>query len=106
MASQQQTARVLLGTYPGCRVTVLSYLQAATEKALVEDRDIARSIKQEFDRKHGPTWHCVVGKHFGKTVTSPSVTHQCFNCGSAIMQSTKEQMVVTTCLTHVVVYSI
>ena len=42
-------------------------MQAVMEKGLVEDKDIARSVKQEFDKKHGPTWHCVVGRHFGKT---------------------------------------
>lgn len=65
-------------------------MQAAIEKGLVEDRDIARSIKQEFDRKHGPTWHCVVGKHFGKTITSPSAIYHISNDGSAIVQSTEE----------------
>ena len=42
-------------------------MQATIEKGLVEDKDIARSIKQEFDKKHGPTWHCIVGRHFGET---------------------------------------
>ena len=26
------------------------------------EKDIACYIKKEFDRKHNPTWHCVVGK--------------------------------------------
>ena len=42
-------------------------MQATMEKGLVEDKDIARSIKQEFDKNHGPTWHCIVGRHFGET---------------------------------------
>ncbi len=42
-------------------------MQATIEKGLVEDKDIARSIKQEFDKNHGPTWHCIVGRHFGET---------------------------------------
>jgi len=25
------------------------------------EKDIACYIKKEFDRKHNPTWHCVVG---------------------------------------------
>ena len=53
-------------------------MQATMEKGLVEDKDIARSIKQDFDKKHGSTWHCVVGKHFGKSYTrlwTQSYTH-------------------------------
>lgn len=37
----------------------------AFEKHNVE-KDVAEAIKKEFDRKHGPTWHCIVGKNFGK----------------------------------------
>ena len=32
-------------------------------------RDIAAYIKKEFDKKYGPTWHCVVGRNFGSYVT-------------------------------------
>lgn len=38
---------------------------AGTEKYQVE-KDIAAYIKKEFDRKYGSTWHCIVGKHFGR----------------------------------------
>lgn len=41
---------------------------AALEKYNIE-KDIAAFIKKEFDRKHGPTWHVVVGKNFGSYVT-------------------------------------
>ena len=37
----------------------------ALEKFTVE-KDIAGFIKKEFDKKHGPTWHCIVGRHFGE----------------------------------------
>jgi len=40
----------------------------AFEKYAVE-REIAAFIKKEFDRKYGPTWHCVVGRNFGSYVT-------------------------------------
>jgi hypothetical protein len=33
----------------------------ALEKFNVE-KDMAMYIKREFDRLHGTTWHCVVGK--------------------------------------------
>lgn len=26
-------------------------------------------IKREFDKKYGPTWHCIVGRNFGSYVT-------------------------------------
>ncbi|PSS01514.1 Dynein light chain LC6, flagellar outer arm like [Actinidia chinensis var. chinensis] len=37
---------------------------AAFEKFSVE-KDVAEQIKKEFDKKYGPTWHCIVGKNFG-----------------------------------------
>lgn len=40
----------------------------ALEKYQVE-KDIASFIKREFDRKHEPCWHCVVGKAFGRSVS-------------------------------------
>ena len=43
----------------------------AMEKFNVE-KDIAAHVKKEFDRKHGPTWHCVVGRNFGSYVTHES----------------------------------
>ncbi len=33
------------------------------------EREIAAFIKKEFDRKYGPTWHCVVGRNYGSYVT-------------------------------------
>ncbi|CAL8094384.1 unnamed protein product [Calicophoron daubneyi] len=33
------------------------------------EKDIAAHIKMEFERKYGPTWHCIVGKSFGSFVT-------------------------------------
>ncbi|KAF3456247.1 hypothetical protein FNV43_RR00897 [Rhamnella rubrinervis] len=41
---------------------------AAFEKNNVE-KDVAESIKKEFDKRHGPTWHCIVGRNFGSYVT-------------------------------------
>ena len=36
------------------------------------EKDIAAYVKKEFDRKHGPTWHCIVGRNFGSYVTHES----------------------------------
>ena len=33
------------------------------------ERDIAEFIKTEFDKKHNPSWHCIVGRSFGSYVT-------------------------------------
>ncbi|KAK6913750.1 Dynein light chain, type 1/2 [Dillenia turbinata] len=41
---------------------------SAFEKHSVE-KDVAEHIKKEFDKKHGPTWHCIVGRNFGSYVT-------------------------------------
>ncbi|XP_038904701.1 dynein light chain 1, cytoplasmic-like [Benincasa hispida] len=41
---------------------------AAFEKHSVE-KDIAEQIKKQFDKNHGPTWHCIVGRNFGSYVT-------------------------------------
>lgn len=50
------------------------------EKFYIE-KDIAAQIKKEFDQRHSPTWHVVVGKNFGSYVTHgepeccPAVPH-------------------------------
>lgn len=41
-----------------------SDLNQASENHSVE-KNIAEYIKKEFDKKHGPTWHCIVGRNFG-----------------------------------------
>lgn len=38
-------------------------LQAFEEYSV--EKDIAENIKKEFDKKHGATWHCIVGRNFG-----------------------------------------
>ncbi len=30
------------------------------------EKDIAAYVKKEFDRLYTPTWHCVVGRNFGR----------------------------------------
>lgn len=51
--------------------TALEVAQAALEKHTVE-RDVAAHIKKEFDRKFGPTWHCVCGRNFGSYISHES----------------------------------
>ncbi|ETO30131.1 outer dynein arm light chain 8 [Reticulomyxa filosa] len=40
----------------------------ALDKFSIE-KDVAAYIKKEFDKKHNPTWHCIVGRNFGSYVT-------------------------------------
>ncbi|CAH8489500.1 unnamed protein product [Schistosoma bovis] len=37
------------------------------------EKDIAAFMKKEFDRKYSPSWHCIVGSHFG---TYPMIFYQ------------------------------
>ncbi|KAI8065583.1 dynein light chain 1, cytoplasmic [Gongronella butleri] len=50
---------------------VIEVCTTGLEKYQIE-KDIAAHIKREFDKKYGPTWHCVVGRHFGSFVTHES----------------------------------
>ncbi|CAL1715706.1 unnamed protein product [Somion occarium] len=54
---------------------------AALEKYNIE-KDIAAQIKKEFDKRHGPTWHVVVGKNFGSYVTHETKHFIYFYIGS------------------------
>ena len=47
---------------------VVECAKQAMKKYTIE-REIASYIKKEFDQKDGPTWHCIVGRHFGSYVT-------------------------------------
>ncbi len=33
------------------------------------EKDIATDVKMDFDKEYGGTWHCVVGRNFGCSVT-------------------------------------
>ncbi|KAK4467363.1 hypothetical protein MN116_008868 [Schistosoma mekongi] len=32
------------------------------------EKDIACYVKKEFDKVYGPTWHCIVGRNFGRFI--------------------------------------
>jgi dynein light chain LC8-type len=49
--------------------------------ANVIEKDIALQIKREFDKKHNPTWHCVVGRNFGALVVHESKHYIYFYLG-------------------------
>ncbi len=41
------------------------FAETAMERFSIE-KDIAAHIKKEMDKKFNPTWHCVVGRNFGR----------------------------------------
>ncbi|KAG4969431.1 hypothetical protein JHK85_035852 [Glycine max] len=51
-------------TITQCLLKHLRIIQAF-EKYNVE-KDVAEQIKKEFDKRHEPTWHCIVGRNFAK----------------------------------------
>lgn len=55
--------------------------QAAEKNNL--EKDIASSIKREFDKKYSPFWHCVVGSNFGSYVTHQPKHFAYFTVGPA-----------------------
>ncbi|EHA8589084.1 putative dynein light chain 1, cytoplasmic-like [Cocos nucifera] len=52
---------------------VFECARIAFDKDTVE-KGIAEYIKKEFDKKHGPTWHCIVGRNFVKSFGLEGVT--------------------------------
>ncbi len=40
------------------------------------EKDIAAYIKKEFDKKYNPTWHCIVGRNFGRWVKKSNINSQ------------------------------
>ena len=34
-----------------------------------KEKDLAAFIKKRFDKEHGPSWHCIVGRNFGSWVS-------------------------------------
>mmetsp|Transcript_10262 Transcript_10262/g.12252 ORF Transcript_10262/g.12252 Transcript_10262/m.12252 type:complete len:125 (-) Transcript_10262:100-474(-) len=48
---------------------VMYEIKAAFEETKVE-KDVATRLKSFFERKlEGSSWHCIVGKHFGMSIT-------------------------------------
>lgn len=43
----------------------INYATQAMEKFNIE-KDIAAYVKKEFDKTFNPTWHCIVGRNFGR----------------------------------------
>jgi dynein light chain LC8-type len=46
------------------------------------EKDVAVQIRREFEKKYGPTWHCIVGKRFGSFCTHETGKFIYFYLGS------------------------
>ena len=46
------------------KLDAIDFAVRALEKYNVE-KEVAADIKQEFDKKYTPTWHCMVGRNMG-----------------------------------------
>ena len=40
-----------------------------SQKNEISEQEVSQHIKDFFDRKYSPNWHCIVGKHFASQVT-------------------------------------
>ncbi|CAH8487821.1 unnamed protein product [Schistosoma curassoni] len=65
MSSHQDSAKIKSTDMPESMQCIAVDCCAAACERFTDDRDIAKYIKQEFDKRYGGTWQCVVGKRFG-----------------------------------------
>ena len=71
MAEQRSVEWVVCEINDDMKKDVEIQVNQALDKC-VEEKDIAASIKNHFDKKYAPNWHCVVGKSFASYVTYSS----------------------------------
>ena len=53
------------------KAEAIAQARYAVEKLKIESK-ISKYIKQFFDKKYGPNWHCIVGKNFHSYVSYES----------------------------------
>jgi|UniRef100_A0A7S4LN31 dynein light chain LC8-type len=46
-----------------------------------QEREIAKHVKEQFDKQYGATWHCGFGSNFGAHVTYEEGRFLLFNVG-------------------------
>lgn len=44
------------------------YVKAGIKKYAME-KEVAEYVKRKFDKRFGPKWHCIVGRHFASHVS-------------------------------------
>ena len=54
---------------------------AYAQEQCTTEKEVAHQIKTEFDQTYEPTWHCVVGRHFGSYVTHEKLKYCYFYIG-------------------------
>ncbi len=58
----------------------VSIATAALQKS-IDECELAKVVKSFFDRKYGPNWICIAGRHFAHEGSWCSGTHAFFNIG-------------------------
>eukprot|EP01039_Chlorochromonas_danica_P006545 gene6545-7219_t len=48
--------------------SIISYLNEALDKSTIE-KDVATFVKKKCDEHLSGTWHCVIGRNFGCSIT-------------------------------------
>nr|AAW25483.1 unknown [Schistosoma japonicum] len=66
---EPETARIKSTDMSESMQSIAVHCCAAACERFKEERDIAKYIKNEFDKRYGGTWQCVLGKNFGCYVT-------------------------------------
>ena len=44
---------------------------------VTDNQTLAKNLKEEFEKKYSPSWHCIVGKKFGFKITSQVKHYAC-----------------------------
>ncbi len=47
----------------------------------INEADVSRQMKEFFDKKYQPNWHCVVGKNFNSSFSHEQGTYIFFSIG-------------------------
>ena len=48
----------------------------------LSNHDIAQKLKEAFESRYYPTWHCIVGKSFGCKINIQKKHYLCFQIGN------------------------
>lgn len=69
MADSAASAEVKVAQMPEeMQEQAFKYAREALVKHSIE-KDVAQFVKMKFDEEHKGTWHCIVGRNFGCSIT-------------------------------------